>query len=125
MEKENFELEYEEIEELFDEEYEEEPIEILKGVGVKDTEKGKEFNADGNNPFWFAVGVSKQFKAAKKPTLYAQFVFNTDPFASFGSGQDTFVVTEQISEDSGLTVSIRDSLRMTQLTGTMDGLHFV
>ena len=40
MKKENFELEYEEIEELFDEDYEEEPIEILKGVGVKDTEKG-------------------------------------------------------------------------------------
>lgn len=43
MKKENFELEeleYEEVEELFDEEYEEEPIEILKGVGVKDTEKG-------------------------------------------------------------------------------------
>ena len=43
MKKENFELEeleYEEIEELFDEEYEEEPIEILKGVGVKDTENG-------------------------------------------------------------------------------------
>ena len=55
---------------------------------VKDTDAGKEFNADANNPFGFAVGVSKQFKAAKKPTLYAQFVFNTDPFASFGSGQD-------------------------------------
>ena len=55
---------------------------------VKDTEAGKAFNEDANNPFGFAVGVSKQFKAAKKPTLYAQFVFNTDPFASFGSGQD-------------------------------------
>ena len=43
MKKENFELEeleYEEVEKLFDEEYEEEPIETLVGVGVKDTENG-------------------------------------------------------------------------------------
>ena len=43
MKKENFELEeleYEEVEKLFDEEYEEEPIETLVGVGVKDIENG-------------------------------------------------------------------------------------
>ena len=31
------------------------------------------FDSDVNNPFAFAVGVSKRFKAMKKPTLYAQF----------------------------------------------------
>ena len=46
------------------------------------------FNADTNNPFAFAVGVSKQFKAMKKPTVYAQFVYNMDPFKHFGDGQD-------------------------------------
>ena len=46
------------------------------------------FNADANNPFAFAVGVSKQFKAMKKPTVYAQFVYNMDPFKHFGDGQD-------------------------------------
>ena len=46
------------------------------------------FDSDTNNPFAFAVGVSKQFKAMKKPTLYAQFVYNMDPFKHFGDGQD-------------------------------------
>ena len=46
------------------------------------------FDSDVNNPFAFAVGVSKRFKAMKKPTLYAQFVFNMDPFKDFGDGQD-------------------------------------
>ncbi|MBR0546174.1 MAG: hypothetical protein IIW99_08170, partial [Treponema sp.] len=46
------------------------------------------FNADTNNPFAFAVGASKQFKAMKKPTVYAQFVYNMDPFKHFGDGQD-------------------------------------
>ena len=41
-----------------------------------------------NNPFGFAVGVSKKFQALKKPVAYAQFVFNMDPFAKFGAGQD-------------------------------------
>ena len=41
-----------------------------------------------NNPFAFAVGVSKRFKAMKKPTVYAQFVYNMDPFKHFGDGQD-------------------------------------
>ena len=46
------------------------------------------FDSDTNNPFAFAVGVSKQFKAAKKPIVYAQFVYNMDPFKHFGDGQD-------------------------------------
>ena len=46
------------------------------------------FDSDTNNPFAFAVGVSKQFKAMKKPTVYAQFVYNMDPFKHFGDGQD-------------------------------------
>ena len=45
-------------------------------------------NSDLNNPFAFAVGVAKQFDKLKKPTVYAQFVYNTDPFKHFGDGQD-------------------------------------
>ena len=37
---------------------------------------------------WVSAGVSKQFKALKKPILYAQFVYNMDPFKQFGDGQD-------------------------------------
>ena len=46
------------------------------------------FDSELNNPFAFALGVSKKLKAAKKPTVYAQFVYNMDPFKHFGDGQD-------------------------------------
>ena len=59
------------------------------GVKLENTVSADDtFNADANNPFAFAVGVSKQFKAMKKPTVYAQFVYNMDPFKHFGDGQD-------------------------------------
>ena len=48
----------------------------------------KSFNEKSNNPFEFAAGFSKRFKAMKKPTVYAQFVYNMDPFKHFGDGQD-------------------------------------
>ena len=47
----------------------------------------KEFK-DINHPFGFGVGVSKKFKAMKKPTVYAQFVYDIDPYKNFGDGQD-------------------------------------
>ena len=46
------------------------------------------FDENVNNPFAFAIGASKRFKAMKKPTVYAQFVYNMDPFKHFGDGQD-------------------------------------
>ena len=61
------------------------------GVGirsVKNTPAGDSYNTDLLNPFGFAVGLSRQFKSLKKPTVYAQFAFNHDPFAIFGAGQD-------------------------------------
>ncbi len=59
------------------------------GIKTENTASAeKSFNSDENNPFAFAVGVSKKFKGMKKPTLYAQFVFNMDPFKDFGDGQD-------------------------------------
>ena len=56
----------------------------------KETDAKKAAIADEgvNNPFAFAVGVAKRFKAMKKPTVYAQFVYNMDPFKLFGDGQD-------------------------------------
>ncbi|MDE6245826.1 MAG: hypothetical protein K2M50_09275, partial [Treponemataceae bacterium] len=55
---------------------------------IKDTEAGNAFNEDENNVFSFALGLSRQFQSLKKPTIYAQFVYNTDPFNGFGSGQE-------------------------------------
>ena len=58
------------------------------GLKTENTASTASFNSDANNPFAFAVGVSKRFKAMKKPTVYAQFVYNMDPFKHFGDGQD-------------------------------------
>ena len=59
------------------------------GIKTENTASAdKTFDSDTNNPFAFAVGVSKKFKALKKPTVYAQFVYNMDPFKHFGDGQD-------------------------------------
>ncbi len=59
------------------------------GIKTENTASAdKRFDSDTNNPFAFALGVSKQFKALKKPILYAQFVYNMDPFKHFGDGQD-------------------------------------
>ena len=62
----------------------------LKTLKSTDAKKASEYEEDSaiNNPFAFAVGVAKQFQALKKPTVYAQFVFNNDPFKHFGDGQD-------------------------------------
>ena len=49
----------------------------------------KEYDGDINHPFGFGVGVSKKFKAMKKPTVYAQFVYDIDPYKNFGDGQDS------------------------------------
>ena len=59
------------------------------GIKTENTASAdKSFDSDVNNPFAFALGVSKQFKAMKKPILYAQFVYNMDPFKHFGDGQE-------------------------------------
>ena len=59
------------------------------GIKTENTaSKNNGFDSDKNNPFAFALGVSKQFKAMKKPVVYAQFVYNMDPFKHFGDGQD-------------------------------------
>ena len=59
------------------------------GIKTENTASAdKSFDSDTNNPFAFALGVSKQFKAMKKPVVYAQFVYNMDPFKHFGDGQD-------------------------------------
>ena len=48
---------------------------------------------DINNMFAFALGVSKQIKRIKSPILYAQFVYNMDPYKKFGDGQDQLNLT--------------------------------
>ena len=68
-----------------------EDLNVSASVGlktVKGTEAGQAYNKDENNMFGFALGVSKKIKRIKSPVLYAQFVFNMDPYKGFGDGQD-------------------------------------
>ncbi|MBN2811355.1 MAG: glycogen-binding domain-containing protein [Spirochaetales bacterium] len=44
--------------------------------------------SDNNYPFGFAIGVSKKINRMYKPTVYAQFVYDMDPYKNFGDGQD-------------------------------------
>ncbi|WP_294428990.1 glycogen-binding domain-containing protein [uncultured Treponema sp.] len=55
---------------------------------VKSTDAADGYNKDLNNMLGFALGVSKQIKRIKSPILYAQFVYNMDPYKKFGDGQD-------------------------------------
>ena len=59
---------------------------------VKNTDAGNAFDKDTNNPFSFAIGASKRLTVAQKPTIYAQFVFNMDPYKNFGDGQDNLAL---------------------------------
>lgn len=58
-----------------------------RGVALDSDAK---YDSDLNNPFAFAIGISKQFKRAQAPVIYGQFVFNTDPFQHFGGAQESF-----------------------------------
>ena len=55
---------------------------------VKSTDAADGYDKDENNMFGFALGVAKQIKRIKSPILYAQFVYNMDPYKKFGDGQD-------------------------------------
>lgn len=60
----------------------------VKTENVLSADKSFDDSSDWNNPFAFAVGASKKFQSFQKPTVYAQFVYNMDPFKHFGDGQD-------------------------------------
>ena len=55
---------------------------------VKGTDAAEDYDKDENTKFGFALGVAKQIKRIKSPILYAQFVYNMDPYKKFGDGQD-------------------------------------
>ena len=73
------------------------PFDITASAGfglktVKGTEAGQAFNKDANNMIGGFVGCAKKLKILQSPTLYAQFVYNMDPYKNFGDGQDQFAL---------------------------------
>ncbi len=82
------------------------------GIKTENTASAdKSFDSDVNNPFAFALGVSKQFKALKKPILYAQFVYNMDPFKHFGDGQDNLNLDRANVKGSWAKESVDNKIR--------------
>ncbi len=82
------------------------------GIKTENTASAdKSFDSDVNNPFAFALGVSKQFKAAKKPIVYAQFVYNMDPFKHFGDGQDQLNLDRANVKGSWAKESVTNDVR--------------
>ena len=82
------------------------------GIKTENTASAdKSFDSDVNNPFAFALGVSKQFKAMKKPILYAQFVYNMDPFKHFGDGQDNLNLDRANVKGSWAKESVDNKIR--------------
>ena len=63
-------------------------------VGIRSFTPEVPSTFDLNHPFGFGVGVSKQLKRAKKPTVYAQFVYDMDPYNEFGDGQDNLNLSD-------------------------------
>ena len=66
---------------------------------VKGTEAGKGFNKDALNVFGASIGASKQLSVAKKPVVYAQFVYNMDPYKEQGDGQYQFNLDGYVLDD--------------------------
>ena len=65
-------------------------VEASAGVGLR-TWKSTDAvdlvaDKDVNNPFGFALGVSKKLNKIMSPTVYAQFMWNMDPYKGFGDG---------------------------------------
>ncbi len=80
---------------------------------VKSTDAAEDYNEDANNPFAFAIGVSKKLSKLQKPTVYTQFVFNMDPYKNFGDGQDNLALTDaNVSArwDKGAEVGDKDAV---------------
>ncbi|MFZ5859712.1 MAG: glycogen-binding domain-containing protein [Spirochaetota bacterium] len=64
------------------------------GAGLRTPNAGV---AASSSPFGFFVGVAQKFKALQKPTAYAQFVYNMDPYNDFGSGPSSFNLNDFVT----------------------------
>ncbi len=66
-------------------------INVTAGIAVKtvkSTEAASSYDRSENNPFGFALGISRKFSRLGGPVVYAQFVYNTDIYRRFGEGQE-------------------------------------
>jgi hypothetical protein len=80
---------------------------------VKDTDAAAGYDKDTNNPFAFAIGVSKKLSKIQKPIVYTEFVYNMDPYKNFGDGQDNLALEDSnVSKrwDKEASVGKRDAV---------------
>ena len=57
------------------------------GIGLRAANEGI---SDSTAPFGAFLGAWKKLEVLQKPIVYAQFVYNMDPYMDFGDGQEQF-----------------------------------
>jgi hypothetical protein len=80
---------------------------------VKNTDAAANYDKNINNPFAFALGAAKKLSRIQKPVVYAQFVYNMDPYKNFGDGQDNLALEDaNVSArwDKAATVGDKDAV---------------
>ena len=68
---------------------------------IKDTDDGKKVVKEELNPFGFGIGVSKVLKNLQQPTVYAQFVYNVDPYKGFNDGRQNLNMDGYLIDNYG------------------------
>ena len=68
---------------------------------IKDTDAGKKLVKEELNPFGAAIGVSKVLKNLQQPTVYAQFVYNADPYKGFNDGRQNLNMNGYMLDNYG------------------------
>ena len=68
---------------------------------IKGTEEGKKLVKEELNPFGIGIGVSKVLKNLQQPTVYAQFVYNVDPYKGFSDGRQNLNMDGYLIDNYG------------------------
>ncbi|AEJ18508.1 hypothetical protein Spica_0344 [Gracilinema caldarium DSM 7334] len=73
-----------------------EDLSVQTGLGLRTANKDV---ADTDYPFGMFLGVSKKLKAAQKPIVYGQVLYNMDPYKDFGDGQEALKLDGYVTDD--------------------------
>ena len=68
---------------------------------IKDTDEGKKLVKEALNPFGVAIGASKVLKNLQQPTVYAQFVYNVDPYKGYTDGRQNLNMNGYMLDNYG------------------------
>ncbi|MCE5256230.1 MAG: glycogen-binding domain-containing protein [Spirochaetaceae bacterium] len=69
-------------------------LSVQAGAGLRTANAGV---TASKAPFGFFLGASTKLKVLQKPTAYVQFVYNMDPYKSFGDGQESLYLDNYVT----------------------------